>query len=194
VTTLPGDILYKFDSATGVFEGTVPAPTVPPGWFAYAEGPTADTALKASTTGWSSTEGHSCPGSLTMTGAFTAYGNGDKLMALVNFNANWATPKAYVRLHAWVKVQIPTTGTLDLSSVHIQANTNNFTGYTESSLPASTFLDGDWHEITHALVVGTNYVPENVNQMGIQIFPLAAGTDTPVPVTIFIDDIWLELP
>jgi len=201
-TTCPpefgGDLLYIFNNNATVFTGSAPPLSMlPPGWFAYAEmGGSAG--LSDSTTAWSASEGHSCPGALALTANFTVYAGSERVMALVNFNANWASPKAYVRLHAWIKVAIPSTGNLDhLDGVLLATNTNNFNAFQGASLPASNFSDGEWHEIVRELVPGSSYFPAMVNQVGVQVIAKGvppAGSSAPVPTTLFIDDIWLELP
>jgi hypothetical protein len=202
-TTCPpnfgGDLLYTFDTMTGTYTGKAPPlSALPPSgnWFAYAEmGGSAG--LLDGSTAWSETEGHSCPGSVALTANFTVYGGSEKTMALVNFGANWATPKAYARLHAWVKVAIPpSTGTLDhLDQILLATNTNNYNAFQGAPLSASTFADGDWHEIVRELIPGTTYYPASVNQVGVQISARGvapASPSAPVPTTIYIDDLWLE--
>jgi hypothetical protein len=198
-TVFPGDLLYTFDTGTSVFTGPAPSQSALPAaqWFSYGE-PAGSAGLQQSTTGWSSTEGHSCPGSLTMTANFTVYGSAEKVLALINFNANWAVPKAYQHLHAWVKIMVPSTGTIDhLDGIQLAANTNNYNAFLGVTVPASGFADGNWHEIVLNLVPGSNYVPDIINQSGVQLIAKGAAPPSmavPVPTAIFIDDIWLEGP
>jgi hypothetical protein len=194
-----GDLLYTFDTNLNVFAGRAPpTSSLPPSgnWFAYAE--TGGSAgLSDSTTAWSATEGHSCPGSVALTANFTVYGYSEKVMTLVNFGANWATPKAYARFHAWIKVASPSTGNLDhLDQILLATNTNGYTAFQGAPLSAAVFADGDWHEIVRELVPGTLYVPNAVNQVGIQIIAKGvapASPPAPVATTIYVDDLWLEL-
>ena len=194
-----GDLLYVFDTSANVFAGPAPALTaLPPGgiWFAYAE--TGGSAgLSASTTAWNATEGHSCPGSAALTANFTVYGAAERVMALVNFNANWATPKAYARFHAWIKIAAPSTGNLDhLDGLQLITNTNSYSAFQGAFVSASLFADGDWHEVVRDLVPGATYVPGVINQAGVQIIAKGAppaGSTAPVPTTIYIDDLWVEL-
>lgn len=194
-----GDLLYVFDTSSNVFAGPAPATSaLPPGgtWFAYAEvGGSAG--LSNSTTAWNETEGHSCPGAAALTANFTVYAASERVLALVNFGANWAVPKAYARLHAWIKVVVPTsTGTLDhLDQILLITNTNGYNAFQGAPLSASLFADGDWHEIVRELIPGPNYVPAVVNQVGVQIVARSVAPaipSAPLPTTLYIDDVWLE--
>ena len=194
-----GDLLFVFDDSRSVFAGAAPPTSaLPPSgnWFAYAEvGGSAG--LSNSTTAWNETEGHSCPGAAALTANFTVYGASERVLALVNFGANWAVPKAYARLHAWVKVLVPgSTGTLDhLDQILLITNTNGYNAFQGAPMPASAFVDGEWHEIVRELIPGPNYVPAVINQVGVQIVARSvppASPSAPLPTTLYIDDLWLE--
>jgi len=195
----PGDLLYVFDTGVAVFAGLAPPlSALPPNgsWFAYAE--TGGSAgLGDSSTEWSAGEGHACPGAVALTANFTVYGAAERVMALVNFNANWAEPKAYARLHAWIKVAIPSTGTLDhLDGILLATNTNNYMAFQGAAVAASTFADGEWHEIVRDLVPGPTYVPASINQVGVQVIGKGVppvSSSAPVATTVYVDDLWLEL-
>jgi hypothetical protein len=199
-TTFPGDLLHSFDSASVIVTGSAAdlMGAVPSGrWFAYPE-PQGSAALRDSASAWSDVEGHSCPGALAMSANFTVYGPLEKVLGLINFNANWMTPKAYTRMHAWVKVPLPSSGTLDhLDAIQLAVNTNNYTSFLGNTVPVSPWVDGDWHEIVLDLVPSTSYVPADIRQIGVQLIAkgvAGAGPSAPVPTTFYVDDIWLELP
>lgn len=196
-TTFGGDVLYAFDNNALVFSGPAPNPAgpLPPGWFAYPE-PAGSAALKQSGTAWTTNEGHTCPGAMVVTSNFTVYGTLEKVMALINFNANWATPKMYVRMHAWVKITMPAGATtLDyLDGIQLDANTDNYMAFKGVTVSASSFADGNWHEIVLELMP-PSYVATDIRQVGVQLIakPTAsASTPAPFPTTMYVDDIWLE--
>jgi hypothetical protein len=199
-TTFPGDVLYPFDSASMIVTGSAAdlMGAVPSGrWFPYPE-PQGSAALRDSASAWSDVEGHSCSGALAMTASFTVYGPLEKVLGLINFNANWMTPKAYTRMHAWVKVALPSSGNLDhLDAIQLAVNSNNYMSFLGNTVPVSPWVDGDWHEIVLDLVPSTNYLPADIRQIGVQLIAkgvAGVGPSAPVPTTFYVDDIWLELP
>jgi hypothetical protein len=206
VAPIAANALYSFDDASAVHVGktdlSVPN-SFPPGWFAYGQEMKdgGSLALQESTTDWSATEGHFCPGALTLTANFTVYGPSEKVATLLNFPVvmNWATPIEYTRMHAWLKVRLPSTCNLNhLSGVQIAVNSNGFAAFNSFGPGVATFADGQWHEVILPLKppIGP-YVPAIVNQLNIQMtVPSVApvGARVAVRTTLLIDDIWLERP
>jgi hypothetical protein len=91
------------------------------------------------------TEGYSCPGSLEMMVPFTAYGTQSD--AQINFSPvqNWV---GYRKLHARVKIVMPSTGNLDhINGVQFAVNSDNYMNYDGKFTSASTFMDFGWHDI-----------------------------------------------
>jgi hypothetical protein len=195
VLDVAGDTLYGFDttSLTGSIAGT---------WSTYPEG---SLALGDSTITWSPTEGHACPGALTLSVPFDTYGE-QKVMALINFQENWSSPSAFTRLHAWVKIQLPEGGSLEhLRGAQLSISSGpSYDAFRSNFLPVGTFSDGDWHELSVTLEpldpppsVGA-YIPDSVRQIGAQVITALAappgGPPAPLTTTLFVDDIWLERP
>lgn len=188
-----GDTLFTFDtSLAGGLSGI---------WSEYPEG---SPALSETRVSWVATEGMRCPGSLSMTVPFDTYGE-QKVMATINFTANWSTPAPYSVLHAWVKLALPPeASTLEhLRGVQVSVSSGaNYEAFRSFFLASPSFADGGWHELVVTLEpvmpppqLGS-YVPESVRQIGVQVVAAlaapASGPPAPVSTTIFVDDIWLE--
>lgn len=191
-----GDVAFAFDSRTLAGNGLSGT------WVTYPEG---SPALADSSVGWSETEGRSCTGALVLQVTFDVYGE-EKVAAVDNVSADWATPMAYAVLHAWVKIVVPESGSLSyLRGVQLSVSSGaNYEAYRSTFVSPDPFVDGDWHELLVTLeptppppVLGA-YVPESVRQIGVQaVAALVApggGPQAPLPTTLFVDDIWLERP
>src|SRR5207302_1651688 len=123
-------------------------------------------------------------------------GVSEKVMALINFHANWSSPKAYSHLHGWVKIPLPSTGNLDhLSGIQFSTNSGNYTAFLGYNGPAADLANNAWRPVDLALTPAANYMPGDVDQIGVQLIAKSsapAGSAAPVPTSIFVDDIWLE--
>jgi hypothetical protein len=143
------------------------------------------------------TEGYSCPGSLEMMVPFTAYGTQSD--AQINFSPvqNWV---GYRKLHARVKIVMPSTGNLDhINGVQFAVNSDNYMNYDGKFTSASTFMDFGWHDIELDLTLGAAAPPpqlDSIIQVQVQLqTPMMApamGPAAPVPTTILVDDVWIE--
>jgi hypothetical protein len=190
-----GQVLFSFDSAGSTV-----------GWF--TENNVADAGPSPSRLGWTGTDGHTCPGAITLTAPFTAY-TSDFPDVEFNFgpSASWNATK----LHLWVKVQIPTTNggspdytALNAVSTFVQSNAwNNYSFMWINVTPS--FSDGAWHEVVEDLLVpdggqvnrsGPNVALASVQRVGVWLVPQATqptgGPTAPSTTVLLVDDLWLE--
>jgi hypothetical protein len=172
-------LLYSFDS------GYSP-------WFPEVSG--LDYAFGAT-----KTDGHTCPGAVTMTVQFASYGDPSASLSTTfnNTPQNWSS---YVKLHIWVR--LITTNYAAVNGVQSFINSNGYANYSNSNvfLGGSTFSDGNFHEVvfdllhpnpfTGAVVLGV------INKMGVQVLvqdvPQDGGVPAAAPIQLLVDDVWLE--
>ena len=199
----PAGVLFDFNGSDGGAAG---------GWDFYPPAST-DGGL-APVQGTSATEGHTAMGSLSLTVPYTDYGQ-TAVSIQHNYGSspsggalNWSCKTA---VHFWVKVAPSAdggsvTGFINGIQGYIQSGDPNpdaaimggYTRYTSTFVNGSMFADGMFHEIVvpfgdPAGAMSVN--PTDVNQIGVQVLPIAAadaGTGTPTTVTLFIDDISLQ--
>ncbi|MGH7297634.1 MAG: hypothetical protein ACRELB_22040 [Polyangiaceae bacterium] len=151
-------------------------------------------------------DGVTCPGALTYTVPFSAYGQ----KALVDFNWPSATPSAWygTKLHFSVKIVLPGN---DAGSEAYRALfliqpmmlwndwANGYYDMYEYTYP--TLADGQWHEVVLPLTQDGSPFLEAVDGFrllvqdqapGTQGGPVEAGPYSPPTAEYLFDDIWLE--
>jgi hypothetical protein len=201
----PGVVKYSFDNVGSATSGVLLYPEDPTG-----KGPGVCTGpVSLSATAFNPTEGHSCPGALELTIPFGSYASPNQITVDVNFGpVDWT---AYSLLHAWVKIKTPDaavagTATLSyLSQVQFSVasssvtTSNDYKGYTSSTVPLLGWADRGWHEVKLGLTPSTNYYANAVLNIGVQIQSVSTKPATPAdapdapPTTVVeIDDIWVE--
>jgi hypothetical protein len=180
--------LFKFDTDPGGSMDKYLTPATP------TAGPVPP--VQSSTVEWSSTEGVAAPGAGRLNATFGALGEQAQL-SLYTPPGTWA---CRTKLHAKVKLQSAT----DLSAINGIAFTINSgpydnTGrYSSQFTSTSSFALDTWYAIELPFATA-NYqnpastLPEftDVRSIGIMVQTKTAGT-TPTPVTLFVDDIWVE--
>jgi hypothetical protein len=141
-------------------------------------------------------QGHACPGSLAFTVPFSVYGVAEDANTQVNFapTRDWT---GYTRLHAWVRIPDPGTGSLNhLNAVRLAVLSGNWSIYSSLWAPIAEFADFGWHELVLDLTAAPAADLTVVNQIAVQVFALGTppegGPAAPVSTQIYIDDIWLE--
>jgi hypothetical protein len=173
-----------------------------PGWAAMVN-PGGPSALL----GWTSSEGKTCPGALSMTVVFGAYdGKAANLTFTYGPGASWVGS----RLHVWVKLQMAGDGgalgyqALDSVALFVLSNGSaNYTFFSRTINPSLS--DGDWHEIVLDLSApeggptgrnGPDVVTGNVQGFGVSVWSATArpagGPSAPPTTTLLLDDVWLE--
>jgi hypothetical protein len=188
-TDAGGQLLYGFDGGTLT------------GWLAQTMD-SADAGL-VGTLGDTLTDGHACPGALTLTAPFTAYGSQENAQALVSLGgANWT---GRTKLHSWVKLE--TASYPGISGVQAYVQTDSYAYYTDQFVDSAVLADGAWHEIIVDLVDLSNdsytNVPDGgtidlaaVSALGVQVSAPttapAGGPTAPSTATLLVDDIWVE--
>jgi hypothetical protein len=183
-----GQLLYGFDGASIA------------GWLSQMQD-SADAGLVA-TLGDTLTDGHSCPGALTLAVPFTAYGSQENGSVQVSLGGvNWT---GRTELHFWVK--LATANFAGISGVQAYVQTDAYAQYTSQFVNASVLADGLWHEIVVDLVNPTDDSYTNadggvldlasVSGLGVQVTAdtaaPAGGPAEPSTVTLSVDDIWVQ--
>ncbi|HZU85781.1 MAG TPA: hypothetical protein VE987_22805 [Polyangiaceae bacterium] len=159
--------------------------------------------------GWTGADGKSCPGALTMTVGFNAYG-GNGATAQFTYGGPGASWGSASRLHLWMKLQpLDDAGAGDfaaLATVELFVLSNTWANYSfASGTIYPTFADGAWHELVLDVVgadsgqpgrSGPDVVTSSIQQFGVSITPASArpsGAPPAPPTTVvLVDDIWLE--
>jgi len=176
VTTFSGRLLYSFDTSQQM-------------WI-----PDSSAGMSIQT-GYAASDGHTCPGAVTSTIAFTAFGqagNAEVLTGTLDLTGRTA-------LHAWVKilppaVNVPGYGVLSGATLFVQSA--NFGNSSNQFLAAVVFSDGFWHEVVLNLATSSAAPTlNNINSIGVAILAAGAappGVGTPGSVTFLVDDVWAE--
>jgi hypothetical protein len=158
--------------------------------------PSGSDTLGDSFTTRSAAQGHSCPGSLAFTASFSTYGTEEDATAFVDFTpaVNWTNR---TRLHVWVKIPDPGTGSLAyLDGINVVLRSASYGVTSSFSVPAAVLSDFGWHELILDLTTGTPVTLAVVNQLRIQPFvhETAPGGAPAAPATteLYVDDIWVE--
>lgn len=179
------------------------------GWYHFlhdSDPPNPSTGVTTSL-GASYTDGKSCPGALLLRVNFMAYGlpNAQAPSGSAEFfygvspgGRSWT---AYKNLHAWIKVEA--TDYQQLAGVYFYVKSGNQMKY--QSAPVATGTDvsnGEFRELVIDLTnVGTGpftgVTASDVQLIGFQVLlintaPPTGAPATPSPVTLLVDDIWLE--
>ena len=158
-----------------------------PNWANYSD--TGSTGTLSET----STAGYPCPGALSLSVTYTAYGPKDQIY--YNYQSGAQDWTGYTTMHAWLKVI--TSDYTSIQGVEPRVDSNAygdklFGGF----VGGSTFSGGGWHESVINLTPGTTYVPSAVNgfQFELQTTSAAAdgGAGAPPQATLLVDSIWLE--
>ncbi len=183
---LQPELLFGFDNGADL------------GWGAN---PTANTTLSV---GASLTDGHSCPGAVSLYATYAAYGPNPLLSFNYGGNGGGSVDwSGRTKLHMWVKVL--TTNYSTVAYVQAFVSANGYVFMSGGGFNGTQLSDGAWHEsIFNIPPVPANPNPEGgavfdpafVNAFGAQIGTQSAAADggpsVPPPTTLLVDDIWLE--
>jgi hypothetical protein len=183
-------ILYDFDQ-----------PGSRGNWTAGAGFNATDVSLGDSSIARSETQGHSCLGSLAGTFPFTIYNATESGELEITYGTT--TPAVWTgktKLHAWVRVDVPSEGVGYLNGLQLHASSNSYGDYLAKFVSISTFATGTWQEIVLDLTAnGSSGAPldlTGINQLGLQVLVLgtapAGGPAAPETTTVYLDDIWAE--
>jgi hypothetical protein len=137
--------------------------------------------------------GKTCPGALRLSTAFKSYASGtaNDENAFLNLEFSLADWRQATALHAWVKVS-PASAPLSGVQLYVIAGD----GYKYASIfDSGTFRSGNWYEMVFRLAEADLDLTK-VRRMGVRITLNRAGTpgipDTPPPIDVLVDDVWLE--
>jgi len=183
-----GQLLYGFD------DGTVT------GWSAGAMD-SADSGLVGAI-GDTVSDGHACPGALTLTAPFTTYGATENASAQVSLGGvNWG---GYSKVHFWVKLTTTSYAAIAGVQAYVQSGPG-YAYYTSTFVSASNLSDGMFHEFVIDLKDlandGFTNVPDGgalgvVDGIGIQVVAQTSaptgGPSAPSTATLEVDDIWVQ--
>lgn len=166
-----------------------------PGFVGSSTTCTVDTTKAATCNStWDRTVGSGCPGALRVEASYQDYASGadpnEVVYGTLSFNdANWTSATA---LHAMVRVAPVSPPIEGVRLFVVSGTTYRYT----SVLDTQDFKNGDWNEITLALVPGTFFDPSMVMQLGVELRLKRAGSAgipaQPPTVDVWLDDIWLE--
>jgi hypothetical protein len=153
--------------------------------------------VQSSTVEWSSTDGIGASGAGKLNATFGAFGEQAQLSLYLAANTVWTCT---TKLHAKVKLQSAT----DLSAINgiafsINSGPYDSTGrYASQFTSTSTYAVDTWYSIELPFATAGYQSPPNtpplftdVRGIGIMVQTKSTGT-TPTPVTLFVDDVWVE--
>jgi hypothetical protein len=140
-------------------------------------------------------DGHTCPGAISLNVQYMAYGDsGADVESTYGTAADWT---GFTKVHAWAKLATATFAAVGGVQAFVQSN--GYANYANGGyVNASTFMDGNWHEIVFDMLnPGFGTVTFNaINRIGIQVVVQGARADggppAPTEVTLVVDDVWLE--
>jgi hypothetical protein len=143
---------------------------------------------------WDEAVGNTCPGSLHLQGAFTAYAGGQEPeeVAIADLRFSDADWSGATKLHTWLRVspvKAPITG------VQFFVISGSSFLY-KSVFDEGSFAAGKWYELVLPLVPGASYDPKLVQRVGVKITLRRDGAANNPPqaptVDVWLDDIWVE--
>jgi hypothetical protein len=171
-------VLYDFAHATvdgGTVDGGVD------GWATEGQG---------NSIAYSATIGHTCPGSVQLSIPGVIGQTADLIDVLLP-SADWT---GFSKLHIWVKVQ--TTDYAPGSTLYLYVQANAFADEVANYqlIAGSPFTDGGFHEMVLDLTTFTSAQDlMDVDKIDLSVsLPTAADAGPLAPVTVSIDDVWLE--
>ena len=150
--------------------------------------------VQSSTVEWSSTEGVAAPGAGKLNATFGALGE----QAQLSLYPSLVLP-CVTKLHAKVKLFSAT----DLSQINglnfsINSGSGSDSRYAAQFTSTSTWVSDTWYAVELPFATANYQNPSNtlpdfthVTGIGFQVQTKSAGT-TPVPVTLYVDDVWVE--
>lgn len=150
--------------------------------------------VQSSTVEWSSTEGVAAPGAGKLNATFGALSE----QAQLSLYPSLALP-CVTKLHAKVKLLSAT----DLSQINglnfsINSGSGTATRYAAQFTGTGTWAMDTWYAVELPFATANYQNPSNtlpdfthVTGIGFQLQTKATGT-TPVPVTMYVDDVWVE--
>ena len=154
--------------------------------------------VQSSTVEWSSTEGVAAPGAGKLNATFGALSEQAQLSLYLPANTSFTCT---TKLHAKVKLQSAT----DLSGINGIAFTINSGPYDSTGRYASQFTSTSswvldtWYAIELPFATANYQSPANtlplftdVRGIGVMVQTKTSGSTTPTPVTLFVDDVWVE--
>jgi hypothetical protein len=176
-------ILFSFDPS----DADASDAGLDPNWANYSDSGSSGTLSETSTAGYP------CPGALSLSVTYTAYGPKDQIY--YNYQSGAQDWTGYTTMHVWLKVITSDYTSIQGVEPRIDSNAYGdklFGGF----VGGSTFAGGGWHESVINLTPGATYVPSTVNgfQFELQTTGAAAdgGAGAPPQATLLVDSIWLE--